>query len=128
MGDSYSAAVDIALKQVVAFAEEEYDSDLDAADFEATEYINQKFPTEGSLGGLDRFLADTNREIQHLDDAMSEVCISLFQPLPCNTAERFFIPFPFPSLPSACEPRAAYTGMLTKSCEKPRTLSPRCLG
>ncbi len=53
------------------------DPDLDAADFEAIEYINRKFPTEASLEGLDLYLARTDREVKQLDDAISEVCINL---------------------------------------------------
>ncbi len=49
------------------------DGELDAADFDAIEYINRKFPTESSLEGLDPFLGRTDREVKHLDEAISEV-------------------------------------------------------
>jgi hypothetical protein len=51
------------------------DAELDAADFEAVEYINRRFPTEAALEGLDVYLARTDREVKHLDDAISEVCV-----------------------------------------------------
>ena len=61
--------------QVMTFepADGERDPDLDAADFEAIEYINRKFPSEASLEGLDLYLARTDREVKQLDDQISEV-------------------------------------------------------
>jgi hypothetical protein len=63
--------------QVITFeaadAGDGLDAELDAADFDTTEFINRRFPTEASLEGLDVYLARTDREVKHLDEAISEV-------------------------------------------------------
>ena len=65
------------LLQVITFeaadAGDGLDAELDAADFDTTEFINRRFPTEASLEGLDVYLARTDREVKHLDEAISEV-------------------------------------------------------
>jgi len=44
---------------------------LDSPDFDPIAYINQKFPTEASLDGLDSFTASIDSQIFHLDEELS---------------------------------------------------------
>ena len=44
---------------------------LDSPDFDPIAYINQKFPTEASLDGLDSFSSSVNSQIYFLDEELS---------------------------------------------------------
>ena len=50
------------VQQVIAFEED----DLDLADFDPIEYINQKFPKEGSLRELDAAISKVRTPISRL--------------------------------------------------------------
>ena len=45
---------------------------LDSPDFDPIAYINQKFPTEASLDGLDSFSTSVNSQICYLDEELSQ--------------------------------------------------------
>lgn len=45
---------------------------LDSADFDPVSFINQRFPTEASLDGLDTFVAAVNSQIATLDEEISK--------------------------------------------------------
>ena len=45
---------------------------LDSPDFDPIAYINQKFPTEASLDGLDAFTSSVDAQIHNLDEELSK--------------------------------------------------------
>ena len=65
-----TSRVEAAIKTILGAESDEFD----APDFDVVGYVNQHFPDEKSLGGLDSQIASMELEIRELDNSILGAC------------------------------------------------------